>query len=264
MANKSKIEASARKSIKSFEEKQNIADHKAVIRAKDNRLALIISIGLFAAALLSQFVYFSFGPGISPTRCITLTPTPQETGPDGKPKPNLVPDAAISQCKDWTGTITINKKPLQFTLWGEKAPQAVANFIDLSSVDFFTGNNCHRLVTSGIYVLQCGDPGGTGTGTPGYTFGPIENAPAGSTPTYKKGWLAMARSANSASSQGSQFFIVYKDSKIPSDAAGGYTVFGEITSGLDTLDNVIKAGVVGGGSDGKPKVPAVINSTKVN
>jgi peptidyl-prolyl cis-trans isomerase B (cyclophilin B) len=63
---------------------------------------------------------------------------------------------------------------------------------------------------------------------------------------------------------GSQFFIVYDQSTIPSDAAGGYTVFGTITSGLNQLDIVTKAGVSGGGTDGKPAVPATITGIKVN
>lgn len=261
---KNSIEASALKSLKSYEAKQNVADHRVALRTKDNRLAVLITAAVFVVALLSQYVYFNFGPGISPTRCIHFTQTPK-TGSNGKPEP--IPDAALSQCKDWDGTIKINNKDLKIKLWGEKAPQAVANFIDLDSLAFFTDMPCHRLVTSGIYVLQCGDPNGNGTGGPGYSFGPLENTPtakAGQSPTYKKGWLAMARSSNDATSQGSQFFIVYKDSEIPSDAAGGYTVFGEVTSGLETLDNVIAGGVTGGGTDGKPKVKAIINSTKVN
>jgi peptidyl-prolyl cis-trans isomerase B (cyclophilin B) len=162
--------------------------------------------------------------------------------------------------------MTINSAKLDITLFGKQAPQAVANFVDLSNLGFFTDNKCHRLVTSGIFVLQCGDTNGDGTGGPGYSFGPLENVPTATkneTPTYKKGWLAMARQSNSPTTQGSQFFIVYADSKIPSDAAGGYTVFGQINSGLEGLDNVFAGGVKGGGTDGKPNVPAVIKSITV-
>jgi peptidyl-prolyl cis-trans isomerase B (cyclophilin B) len=62
---------------------------------------------------------------------------------------------------------------------------------------------------------------------------------------------------------GSQFFIVYKDSGIPNDAVGGYTVFGEVTAGLAGLDDIIAAGVVGGGSDGKPKTRTIINNITI-
>lgn len=255
------LEASAKKSLKSFEAKQNVEDHRVAVRGKDNKLAVIATASVFVFALVSQFVYFNFGPGISPTACITFTPTPPLVV-EGKPSAT-VPDASISECRDWNGTMTINKKDLGIKVYGKLAPQAVANFVDLANIGFYTGNSCHRLTTSGIFVLQCGDPNGNGTGGPGYSFGPLENTPKaaeGSAPTYKKGWLAMARASNSGVSMGSQFFIVYADSKIPDDAAGGYTVFGEITSGLNTLDSVIKAGVVGGKADGQPKVQAKISS----
>lgn len=266
MAKKNRsLEASALKTLKSFEAKQNQADTKQAVRKNDNRLAIIATAAAFVLAVASQLVYFNFGPGISPTACITFSQTPQPSI-SGKPNPVTVPDAALSECRDWNGTMKINNAELGIKLFGKQAPQAVANFVDLASLSFFADNNCHRLVTSGIYVLQCGDPNGDGTGGPGYSFGPLENTPVaseGKVPTYKKGVLAMARTGNSGSSMGSQFFIVYKDSQIPNDAAGGYTVFGEITSGLDKLDSVFNGGVVGGGTDGKPKVKAVIKSITV-
>jgi len=262
---KTSITESARKSLKSYEAKQNVADHRAALRAKDNRLAIIITSAVFVAALLAQYVYFSFGPGVSPTSCITFTQPPAPLV-SGKPNPAQIPDAAISECRDWSGTLTVNKKVLKIKLFGKQAPQAVANFVNLAELGFYAENKCHRLTTSGIYVLQCGDTQGDGTGGPGYSFGPLENVPAssnGAAPLYTKGMLAMARTPNSPTSQGSQFFIVYKDSQIPSDSAGGYTVFGEITEGLDQLLPVFQGGIVGGGTDGKPKVAAVINDTTV-
>lgn len=266
MAKKSKsIEASARQSLRNFEQKQNVQDTKAKTRLRDNRLAILLSTSTFLIALLSQFVYFNFGPGISPTACIKFTQTPVPTA-DGKQQVT-VPDAAISECREWTGDLTINKSVLKIKLYGDKAPQAVANFVDLTNLGFYSGVSCHRLTTSGIFVLQCGDPQGNGTGGPGYTFGPLENTPAveagKDAPIYKKGWLAMARTSNSGSSMGSQFFIVYKDSPIPNDVAGGYTVFGEITAGLSGLNNVFDAGVAGGQQDGKPKITTTIKSITV-
>ena len=260
------LEASAKKSLKSFEAKQNVTDHRVAVRTKDNRLAVIVTAAVFVFALASQFIYFSFGPGISPTACITFSQTPAPTV-SGQPNPAQVPDAALSECRDWTGAMTINKAKLDITLHGKLAPQAVANFKDLASLGFYNGITCHRLTTSGIFVLQCGDPAGNGSGGPGYSFGPLENTPkadTGKIPTYKKGWLAMARTSNSGVSMGSQFFIVYADSQIPDDAAGGYTVFGEITNGLSGLDSIISAGVAGGKTDGRPKVPTSIKSITLN
>lgn len=266
MAKKNKaIEASALKSLKQFEQKQSLEDNKAQTRIRDNRWAIIATASTFVLALASQFVYFNIGPGISPTACITFTQTPAPEA-DGKQRVT-VPDASLAECRDWTGTLQINKTNLQIKLFGAKAPQAVANFVDLVSLGFYTDISCHRLTTSGIYVLQCGDPKGNGTGDPGYTWGPLENTPTaakeGAAPVYAKGLLAMARTRDSGSSMGSQFFIVYKDSPIPNDAAGGYTVFGEITAGLAGLDSIVNSGVVGGGTDGRPKVSATIKSITV-
>ena len=254
---------SAKKSLKSFEAKQNVTDHRIKVRARDNRIAVIITAAVILLSAASQYVYTSFGPGVAKDACIHFTQTPMPSI-SGKPNPAQIPDAAISECRDWTGQLVINNATLDITLHGNVAPQAVANFVDLANTQgFYNGIGCSRLTTSGIYVLQCGDNKGDGTGGPGYSFGPIENAPAaekGSTPTYKQGWLAMARTQNSATSMGSQFFIVYADSKIPNDVAGGYTVFGEITNGLSGLDPIIKAGTKNGSGDGAPKIATNIKS----
>ncbi len=138
----------------------------------------------------------------------------------------------------------------------------MASFVSLAEKGFFNGTPCHRLVTAGIYVLQCGDPTGTGTGGPGYSFGPVENAPSDN--VYPAGTIAMARQGGNGDSQGSQFFLVYKDSTIPSDPAGGYTVFGRITSGLDVVERVAEAGVSGGAGDGTPTTPISIEQVTVH
>jgi len=261
-SNKSTLD-SAKKSLKSFEAKQIVSDHKVKVRARDNRLAVMVTAAVILIVSASQFLYFKVGPGVSPNACITFTQTPMPSI-SGKPNPAKIPDAAISECRDWTGKIIINNKTLAVTLHGNLAPQAVANFVNLANTDgFYNGIGCGRLTTQGLYVLQCGDNKGDGTGGPGYSFGPIENAPTaadGIVPTYKKGWLAMARTKNSATSMGSQFFIVYKDSTIPNDVAGGYTVFGEVTSGLSGLDSIIKAGTSNGKPDGAPKVKTNIKT----
>jgi len=110
-------------------------------------------------------------------------------------------------------------------------------------------------------VLQCGSLDGAGGTDPEYSFGPIENAPADD--VYPQGTIAMAR-ADSAYSNGHQFFIVYGDTTIPANAAGGYTVIGTVTSGLDALQSGVAAGgVVDGASDGAPVVAATITSATI-
>ncbi len=107
------------------------------------------------------------------------------------------------------------------------------SFVYLAAKNYFSNTTCHRLTTSGIYVLQCGDPTGTGEGGPGYKFGD-ENLTGAK---YTAGTVAMANSG--ADTNGSQFFLVYRNSlSLPAS----YTPFGTIVSGLNIIQNVAKAG----------------------
>lgn len=203
--------------------------------------------------------------GIGITAAVTLwdddapeTATSDLGASDAATTDPLVPDPALAQGRTWTGSLTTNQGDIAFELYGAAAPQAVANFVSLAGDAYFDGTSCHRLVTSDIHVLQCGDPTATGTGGPGYTWGPIENAPADN--VYPAGTIAMARTSGDESSMGSQFFLVYEDSTIQSDAAGGYTVFGRITSGLDVVQAIADAG---NGADGvAPALDVIIEGVE--
>ena len=180
------------------------------------------------------------------------------SGEDQEATADNVPDIALSEFRLWEAAMEIDGVSVDLELNGLLAPQAVASFVTLTGEGFFDDTSCHRLTTQGIFVLQCGDPEGTGRGGPDYRFGPIENAP--SDDLYPAGTLAMARVGGDGSSMGSQFFIVYEDSVIPSDQAGGYTVFGQVTSGLDQLvAAVVEAGVVDEVPDGPPVADARIS-----
>ncbi len=251
MSSKKKVAGIASERLEAFESKQRLEASKANRRKTDNRLALMFASGAVVLAVVSQLAYFSFGPG--------SVADSTETEPENISE--LVPSSSIAESRIWTGSMQVGDATLELELDGVNAPQAVANFIDLNSKGFYEGVSCHRLVTEGIYVLQCGDPSGDGSGGPGYTFGPIENAP--SDDLYKEGVLAMARVGGDGSSMGSQFFIVYQDSTIPSDAAGGYTIFGKITQGLDQLGPIINAGVEGGATDGPPALPTAIGAIEL-
>ncbi|WP_129339878.1 peptidylprolyl isomerase [Cellulomonas endophytica] len=203
--------------------------------------ALVLAGAVATAVALSRD---DGAPGAAPsatTGAVDPAPTaaPERVGNGG-----VVPDAALAEGRTWTGTIALTQGEVGVELDGAAAPQAVANFVTLAQEGYFDGTECHRLTTSGIYVLQCGDPTATGTGGPGYTWGPIENAPEDD--TYPAGTIAMARVGGDDSSMGSQFFLVYEDSQIPSDTAGGYTVFGRITSGLDVVQAIADAGTEAG------------------
>jgi peptidyl-prolyl cis-trans isomerase B (cyclophilin B) len=208
---------------------------------RDNKVFPVIAAGALALAILSQLVYLNIG-SIS------------QSGPSA-------PAPALSEDRLWQGAMNVNESPLEFELFGDLAPQAVANFVSLTKEGFFESVNCHRLVTEGIFVLQCGDPDGNGSGGPGYKWGPIENAPADD--LYTEGTIAMARVGGDDYSMGSQFFIVYEDSTIPSDGVGGYTIFGKVTSGLESVKAIAEAGTSSGSSDGPPAEPVVMTSVSV-
>ena len=251
MSTKKKASGIPTERLEAFKAKQKLELTKANRRKADNRLALLFGAGAVVIAIVGQLAYFSFGPG-SVTESTEAEPVENA---------EVVPSPALAESRIWTGSMLVGDANLELELDGVNAPQAVANFIDLSGKGYFEGVSCHRLVTDGIFVLQCGDPSGNGSGGPGYSFGPIENAPAND--TYVTGTLAMARVGGNANSMGSQFFIVYEDSRIPSDGAGGYTVFGKITGGLDQLTPIIEAGVEGGASDGPPALATVLSAIEL-
>jgi peptidyl-prolyl cis-trans isomerase B (cyclophilin B) len=132
---------------------------------------------------------------------------------------------------------------------------------------FFDDTQCHRLTTSpGLSVLQCGDARGDGTGGPGYQFAdeyPADQYPPGDPAlkkpvVYPRGTLAMANAG--PNTNGSQFFMVYRNSQLPP----AYTVFGTIdATGLATLDKIAAAGVAGGGDDGTPATEVTITSARL-
>lgn len=185
--------------------------------------------------------------------------TPAPTAVETEEPTSTVPDPSLAEERTWTGTLTLNGVALEVELDGAAAPQAVSAVLADTLSGYYDGKTCHRLTTSETFrVLQCGSVDGQGSVDPSYTYGPIENAPADD--LYVEGTIAMARQSNNADSNGHQFFIVYGDTSIPSDSAGGYSVIGRVTSGLDDLqESVIAAGTEGDVPDGPPAEPVTID-----
>jgi peptidyl-prolyl cis-trans isomerase B (cyclophilin B) len=198
----------------------------------------------------------------SPTSCAWNPTVDPSASPAPEPNPNakdVGTPPAKGEPRTGTQTMTIDANVGKITVQVDTAhaPCTAASFTYLASKKFFDNSPCHRMTSGGLSVLQCGDPTGTGAGGPTYRFAD-ENLPTGKRPAYPQGTVAMANAG--AGTNGSQFFIVYKDSELPAD----YTVFGKITAGLDVVQKVAAAGIEprdpANPGDGKPKMAVTIKS----
>ncbi len=154
------------------------------------------------------------------------------------------PEMTVDTASDYLMRLRTTCGDIGITMDAEVAPRTVNSFNFLAGEGYFDHTRCHRLVPDGIFVLQCGDPEGTGAGGPGYTI-PDENLddPDVADGVYPAGTVAMANQYNpqedsGRDSGGSQFFIVYEDSQLPPD----YTPFGTVTEGLDVVQLIAEAG----------------------
>jgi peptidyl-prolyl cis-trans isomerase B (cyclophilin B) len=204
----------------------------------------------------------AFQPSASVGANCQYPPTPDQ--PAAKPvKPPRSGKIPTDQATVSVSMVT-NQGNIGLLLANNQSPCTVNNFASLADQGFFKDTKCHRLTTAAsLSVLQCGDPKGDGSGGPGYQFAneyPTDqyppNDPQLKRPVlYPRGTIAMANAG--PGTNGSQFFLVYKDSQLPP----AYTVFGKIQDdGLATLDKIAKAGVVGGSQDGTPVTEVIIKS----
>ncbi len=215
---------------------------------------VLIAVGVFLAtrSTTKAPVDALKNPPATPTASATPVPAPKiipgecsytKSGTAAKPVKLPPPTTKVEITKPFTASLVTNRGAVTFTLLTAKASCTVNSFRALAAGGYFDKTPCHRLTTQGIFVLQCGDPSGTGSGGPGYAFAD-ENLTGA---TYPRGTVAMANSG--AGTNGSQFFLVYKDSQLPPK----YTPFGKITKGLDVIDKVAAGGSTPA-NDGKPKL----------
>jgi eukaryotic-like serine/threonine-protein kinase len=259
-------------------------------------LFVLIAMVIVAATTSDQGV--SATPSPTPTRTSTTTHSTTATtstpaAPPAIPQlPSFVPTASVgancqylptSDAADITVSppdagsastdpahigmnIVTNRGTIGLQLANNESPCTVNSFVTLAKEKFFADTPCHRLTTSpGLSVLQCGDPKGDGTGDPGYRFAdeyPANQYPRGDPALkqpvrYPRGTVAMANAG--PNTNGSQFFLVYRDSQLPP----AYTVFGTIdAAGLAVLDKIAAGGVLGGGDDGTPATQVTITSVR--
>jgi peptidyl-prolyl cis-trans isomerase B (cyclophilin B) len=158
-------------------------------------------------------------------------------------------DMKIDPKKTYTATIDTSEGKMVAKLYPDKAPQTVNSFVFLAREKFYDGLTFHRVIRG--FMLQGGDPTGTGSGGPGYQL-PAEFNDV----KHEKGILSMARTAD-PNSAGSQFFVMHGTSP---HLDGKYTVFGKVTDGLDVIDKI--ANVETGAAD-RPVKPVIIKSVTI-
>jgi peptidyl-prolyl cis-trans isomerase B (cyclophilin B) len=224
------------------------------------------------SATASPTASTSAAAAIEPAQHCTYSAT---TAADGTIVKTSLPTASPDYKAAYTASINTSLGPIKIDLANSKATCTVNSFAHLASVGFWDNTQCHRLSTSGgLYMLQCGDPTAKasetlsctstslGSGGPGYSFG-NENLTGA---TYPAGTVAMANGGagpNGAGTNGSQFFLVFKATTLPPS----YTPFGTITSGLNILQNVAKAGTsctFAGAGGGVPKEKVLIDSVSIS
>lgn len=259
-----------------YERQQTRRAETEIRRRRNQRITAIVVVAVLVVGALAYAIVSVTGGEETP---VAEAPTPAAASPDAdvsadssaepieEPSvldcgPAITPraddisyDAPGEAAPADTITLTTTCGDIVITL-DPAAPETVASETFLAESGFYDATQCHRLTTEGIFVLQCGDPAGNGTGGPGYTV-PDENLPAAGEANYPAGTVAMANAGPGTA--GSQFFIVYDDTTLPGD----YTIWGNVTSGLDLVQEVASVGTLDGSSDGAPRQPMVIETATV-
>jgi cyclophilin family peptidyl-prolyl cis-trans isomerase len=158
------------------------------------------------------------------------------------------PDRVIDPAKSYTATIDTTAGTLTAELFADEAPNTVNNFVFLAREGYYEDVIFHRVIPR--FMIQGGDPTGTGRGGPGYKFNdePVKRG-------YLRGTLAMANAG--PNTNGSQFFIMHADYPLPPN----YTIFGQLTSGEDVLDSIATAKT---GAQDRPNEPVSMKSITID
>ncbi|QYF90094.1 peptidylprolyl isomerase [Arthrobacter sp. PAMC25284] len=264
MAASSRSAREARRRIQQMEGKRELRREQDRRRKRDNLVAAGAGTAAIVLAVVLQLSVFAGNPSeaeFAATQADLTSPSASATPTAGPTNAANIPDPASAAGQTFSGELRLNSGTLGVELDGTAAPQAAAVFKSLADGNFYAGVSCHRLTTAETFgVLQCGSKAGDGSSDPAYTWGPLENTPPDN--NYPAGTIAVARTSGNAYGNGTQFFIVYKDTVIPADAAGGYTVVGRVTTGLDVVASIAAAGLKPGEnpSDGEPAEPVTIDS----
>ncbi|MFI8835611.1 peptidylprolyl isomerase [Streptomyces afghaniensis] len=240
---------------KYLRQQQRRTDARRKARIRNSVIASVLGV----VVVLSVSVYLTkpfedggkkenAGAEVTPSASPSKAPDPCEKPAAGKVKPETwkkEPAMTIDESAKYTMKLDTTCGEIDIALKASAAPHTVNSFNFLAGKGYFDHSKCHRLTNQGIYVLQCGDPQGTGMGGPGYTI-PDENLKDKSLKggVYPAGTVAMANQYNAQTKQGrnsggSQFFLVYQDSQLSPD----YTPFGTVSeAGMKVLKKIAAAG----------------------
>jgi peptidyl-prolyl cis-trans isomerase B (cyclophilin B) len=212
--------------------------------------ATTLALGLAGAASASALPQSASRPAGAPTaqqpRSAGLTLEPRKADSADPPSPGCgfvkavpfdryqgLPDFTAAQAaRPYVARLDTSQGVIVVQALTAQAPCTTFSFRFLAQGGYFDRTHCHRLTTQGIFVLQCGDPTGTGSGGPGYEFNDENLAGA----TYPAGTVAMANAG--PNTNGSQFFFVWKNTTLAPD----YTPFGKVIAGMDVLQKIAAAG----------------------
>ncbi|MGE4426493.1 MAG: peptidylprolyl isomerase [Solirubrobacteraceae bacterium] len=178
----------------------------------------------------------------------------EEAEPRGD-EPDVPKPSPATLSGAWTVTVTTSCGAFEIELDTKAQPKTAASFASLVRAKFFDGLGFHRIASG--FVIQGGDPEGTGSGGPGYQV--EEEPPSGA--SYTRGVVAMAKAGNEpAGTSGSQFFVVTgDDTGLPPD----YAIVGKVTKGMDTVDRISDIGTDAPQGDGPPSRPVVITKATI-
>lgn len=260
MATRSRDDREAKRRIRQMEAKRALRQEQSKRRKRDNTIAISAGAAAVVLAVVLQLTVFSSNPSEAEFAAAEAGLSSPSASPSASNSADIPsPDTAAG--KTFTGDLALNGGALGIELNGTAAPQAAAVLKSLADAGYYNGATCHRLTTADTFgLLQCGAKTADGSDDANYRWGPLENTPTDN--KYPAGTIAVARTGNNAYGNGHQFFIVYKDTTIPADTAGGYTVVGKVTSGLDVVTKIAAAGLKAGANntDGAPVAPVTIDS----
>lgn len=219
---------------------------------------ITIALSLSAVLLLIVIVAGSRKPR---TYSLSETAINQETTsnmPESTTQPNsnqpprqtAPPEMQIDQQKEYSAVLTTSEGKITIEFNTQQTPITVNNFVTLARSGFYDNTIFHRVIKR--FMIQGGDPEGTGRGGPGYKFAdePFEG-------DYTRGVVAMANSG--PNTNGSQFFIMHQDYELPKN----YIIFGQVVEGLEVVDKIAEAPTQPGGEGSSPVTPVTVESIEI-